>query len=159
MFTIVQYISLLVLGGALMFAPSPAQARGDHRAGATKAHNCLPWEGTLSPEQREKAEQILAEARPRLAQVRQTMREKRQELRALSYNNKSDPEDLARLGRQLQKQRDTLREELRALEKRLSAEIGSEVRIRRHHGRGCAALEQAMPCPLPQQVGLEPTQP
>lgn len=150
MITTVQYISLFALCGTLVLAPYSAHARGDHMAERARGHTCQPWQENLSPEQREKAEQIVAEARPHLAQIRQEMREKMQELKSISYNNQSDPEDLARLGRQLQQQRDTLMQALHALDKRLKTEVGGGAQTRQYDGRGCAALEEATPCPLPQ---------
>lgn len=150
MVTKLQYISLFALCGTLVLAPYSVQARANHMPETPRGHNCQPWQENLNPEQREKAEQIVAEARPRLAQIRQEMREKMQELKSISYNNQSDPEDLARLGRQLQQQRDTLMQELHILDKRLKTEVGGGARMRQYDGRGCAALEEATPCPQPQ---------
>lgn len=150
MFTSSHYISLFALCGLLLLAPPGAQAGDGHRSGTGKLYNCSQWEGKLKPEQHEKAEQILAEVRPKLNALRQEMTEKMQELKALSYNNQTDPEDLAKLGRQLQQQRDELLQALRALDTRLQAEVGDDVRLRGYHGRGCAALTEISPCPLPQ---------
>lgn len=150
MFISLHYISLFALCGLLLWAPPGAQAGDGHRPGEDKLYNCSLWEGNPSSEQHEKAEQILAEVRPQLTELRQEMMAKMQELKALSYNNQTDPEDLAKLGRQLQKQRDQLRQALRDLDKRLQQEVGDTVRLRGYHGRGCAALTEISPCPLPQ---------
>lgn len=154
MFTLLHSIGLLAVCGLLLLAPPDAQARDGHRPGDGKSYECSLWEGTISPAQHEKAEQILAEARPKLTLLRQDMMAKMQELKSLSYNNQTDPEDLARLGQQLQQQRDELLQELRALDKRLRSEVGENVRLRGYHGRGCAALTETSPCPSP-QAGLQ----
>lgn len=145
MYKILYYLPILALCGALWLGPTTAQARGGEHYADDRGEEYSPRMKRLSPEQREKAEQIVAEARPRLQQIRQEMREKMQELRDISYNSQSDPEDLARLGRELQYQRNALLEELRALDARLQSEVGSGARVRGYHGRGCAALEQAAP--------------
>lgn len=145
-----QYFCLFALWAGLVLAPGGGQARAEQPPGGPELHNCSLWEGSLSPEQHEKAELILAEARPQLNQMRAEMQTKMQELKSLSYNNQTDPQDLARLGRDLQQQRDQLLQELRSLDKRLQQEVGDNVRMRGYHGRGCAALTATSPCPLPQ---------
>lgn len=150
MLTTLQFFCVFALWGALVLAPGDVQAREEQAPGPGNLHNCSLWEGSLSPEQHEKAEQILAEVRPQLSQMREEMQTKMQELKSLSYNNQTDPEDLARLGRELQHQRDGLLQALRDLDLRLQQEVGSNVRMRGYHGRGCAALTAIKPCPLPQ---------
>lgn len=150
MTTTLQFICTFALWSALVLTPGEVQARAEQPPEADSLHNCSLWEGSLSPEQHEKAEIILAETRPQLSRLRAEMQTKMQELKSLSYNNQSDPEDLARLGRDLQQQRDQLLKELRGLDKRLQEEVGGNVRMRGYHGRGCAALTATSPCPLPQ---------
>lgn len=150
MSTSLHYTSLFALCGLLLLAPPSVQAGEGHRPDEGKLYNCSLREGNISPEQHEKAEQIIEEVRPQLTELRQEMMAKMQELKALSYNNQTDPEDLAKLGRQLQKQRDELLRALRALDTRLQHEVGDDVRLRGYHGRGCAALTETSPSPLPQ---------
>lgn len=145
MFTTFNLLPLVLLCGALLLGPPAAQARGGGHYGDDRTESHAPRTKKLSPEQREKAEQILEEARPRLQQIRQEMREKMQELKEISYNSESDPEDLARLGRELQEQRNALLTELRALDARLQTEVGAGAQMRGYHGRGCAGLERAAP--------------
>lgn len=146
MFKTLYYLPLVALCGALLLGPPAAHARGGQKHGhdmSSQEHG--PRGGKLTPEQRAKAEEILTEARPRIQQIRQEMRDKMQELKAISYNNETEPEDLARLGRELQEQRNALMQELSALDARLQNEVGVSARMRTYHGRGCAGLEKAGP--------------
>ncbi len=113
--------------------------------------------GEVSPEQRRKAELILAEARPRLHELRQQMRAKMVELQSFAYDNKTDPAVLPRLGRELQALRDSLRKELLELNDRLEKEVGVHLRIQR--GRGCADLTQLPPSSVEAHPGVQPCLP
>ena len=68
----------------LLAVAESAAAHGMRHGGAFLA-------GETSPEQRRKAELILAEARPRLYELRQQMRAKVLELQSFAYDNKTDP--------------------------------------------------------------------
>lgn len=144
-----QYIRIFVLCCALPLVGSTAHAADALRVAPPGAHTCSVWEGSLSPEQHQAAEDILGEVQPRLDSLRWEMRTTMEQLEALNYNNETEPGTLARLGQQLQEQRNALIQELHKLNTRLQQEVGDNVRMRGYFGRGCAALEQAPPCPLP----------
>lgn len=120
----------------LLAVAESAAAHGMRHGGGVLA-------GDVSPEQRRKAELILAEANPKIQELRRQMRAKMAELQSFAYDNKTDPTVLPRLGRELQALRDTLRRELLELNDRLESEAGVQLRIRR--GRGCADLTRLPP--------------
>lgn len=146
MFKTLYYLPLVVLCGGLLLGAPTAHARGGQKHGINaNSHEHGSRGEQLTPEQRAKAEEILIEARPRIQQIRQEMRNKMHELKTISYNNETKPEDLARLGRELQEQRNALMQELGALDTRLQNEVGVSARMRGYYGRGCAGLETAGP--------------
>lgn len=127
------FIALLALAAA---CAAPAWAEGHGRRGYS-------WLDSLTDEQRQTAERIVSEVRPRLQELRQGVRQKMMELQSFSYRNDEDSEELSRLGRELQSLRDTLRQELLALDERLVREVG--IAPQPHRGRSCSSLNSRMP--------------
>lgn len=129
-------ISLLL--AALILAAAfaePAWAEGHGRR-----HS---WLESLSVEQRQTVERIMTEARPRILELRDGVRQKMAELQAFSYRNDGDSEELSRIGRELQGLRDKLRQALQALDERLVEEAG--LAPMPHRGRSCSTLNSRLP--------------
>lgn len=113
-----------------------------------RGHRAHAWMETLTTEQRQTAERILAEVQPRVQELRMEVRGKMMELHSFSYRNDEDRDVLSRLGRELQVLRDKLREELQALDSRLVQEVGMPPRPSRK--RSCSSLDTRS---LPQGEG------
>lgn len=123
--------------GLTMACAGPLAAEG-------RGHRVHAWMEALSPEQRETAESILAEAQPRLQALRMEVRSKMLELQSFSYRNDDDRDVLSRLGSELQMLRDKLLQELQALDARLVQEVG--VQPRPYRKRSCSSLDsRALP--------------
>ena len=103
-----------------------------------KPHAGPAWLDQLSTDQRQQAERILTDARPRLQELRQQLRLKMSEIKTFVYGRGTDPDVLPRLGQELQALRNALYAELRTLETRLADEAG--VPARGQSGRGCSEL-------------------
>lgn len=82
------------------------------------------WLESLEPFQREKARKIMLEAHPELHALREAIRDKKQQLAAISFDKGMPLETLPRLGMELQKLRSTLNAELRKVGDRLRHEAG-----------------------------------
>ncbi len=82
------------------------------------------WMQSLSPVQQARAKSILAEARPRIKELRKRIQNKMVELESLNYDRATSPETLPRLGRELQLLRDELRAELLYMDDRMLREVG-----------------------------------
>lgn len=122
-------LSTMVL---LAAAVAVAQAREPYQ------HRGSAWLNELTEEQRKDVERIVAEARPRLYELRRQMRDKMVELKSFAYDQNTDPDVFPRLGRELQTLRDALHKEIQALDQRIEDEVGVSVHGRR--GRGCSGL-------------------
>lgn len=85
------------------------------------------WLLSLPDFQQERARRILRDAHPEIHALRVAIRQKKDELAALSFDTGTSPEALPRLGQDLQKLRDRLREKLVAVTHRLYYEAGVNV--------------------------------
>ena len=128
-------ILLLVLG----LGSSAALAASGHGF----RHGGSGWIDSLTDEQRQQVDRIVAETQPRLLELRVQMREKMKELQAFAYREDDDNEALSRLGHDLQALRDALRKELQALDERLVREVG--VPALPYRGRSCSVLGTRTP--------------
>ncbi len=122
------YILAIVLG-ILLFSASAGYVGENHKA---------RWTKDLTPEQREKAKEIINEARPRIKELRNNVNDKIDALEEFCYAKDEDDQALAKLGQELQEARDALRTELIALDKKLMQEVG--VSVRGYRGRNSAHL-------------------
>ncbi len=91
------------------------------------------WSVDLTPEQKEKAQEIIDNARPKIRTLRQSLQNKMQELKEFHYKSSNDHEMLATLGRELQQHREALRQELKRLDKQLMKEVGASLQGYRGH--------------------------
>lgn len=82
------------------------------------------WLKSLQPLPQARARQILREAHPGLHDLRKAIYDKKAELASLSYDSKTEPEALPRLGQELQLLRRALRAELEKINQRLHTEAG-----------------------------------
>lgn len=123
----------LVLMSLIVASAGLALAEGRGHRGHMRMEN-------LSAEQREVAERIVAEVKPRIQELRKEVRDKMVELQSFSYRHDEDLHVLSRLGRELQTLRDMLRTELQNLDARLAQEAGLPQRPLR--GRSCSNLQQ-----------------
>lgn len=94
------------------------------------------WLHGLSPEQRLKAQAIMADHERQVRDLRHRIMQKKRELEHLCYAQDTQPETLPRLGRELQQ----LRDELRALFLRADQQMRAEVGVApgRPASRGCS---------------------
>ncbi len=98
------------------------------------------WSSELSATQKEHAQDIIRKASPEIEAMRVDMLEKIQELHNFTYTSSEDHQTLAKLGQELQQQRQALRKKLRALDKQLLEEVG--VSLQGYRGRDCNDLCQ-----------------
>ncbi len=126
------YIFLLVFG-ILVLLPN---------AGNVKGNRDERWSQDLSVEQHEKAKEIIKQARPRIKELRREVRSKIEALEEFCFSKTEDEQTLAKLGQDLQKSRENLRNELIALDNRLMQEVG--VSMRAYRGRSSAHLGKDM---------------
>lgn len=82
------------------------------------------WLDKLPPRQRERTFKILHEAHPEIHALRVAIRNKKKELANLSFNRRTTPEALPRLGQELQALRQILSSRLETINKRLQSEAG-----------------------------------
>ena len=82
----------------------------------------------------------MEEAMPALRDLDGQIGAKRRELEQLNFNDGSDPEQLARLGRELQEQRDSMKEKLSQVSDRLRTETGLALRV--PDTRGCRSMQR-----------------
>ncbi len=122
------YISILVLG--LVLCTVSTAYVGEHHGDR--------WRTDLSPEQREKAKEIIQEARPKIKELRKNVQDKMRALQEFCYAEAEDDQALIKLGQELQVARDALRSELVALDNKLMQEVG--VSVRGYRGRNSAHL-------------------
>ena len=94
--------------------------------------------GSLQPDKRQKAIAILQDSLPGLRELDMRITMKMQELAALDYKNGSDPEQLSRLGLELQGLRNAMRSKLIEVRRKLQAEAG--VRLAPPMPRGCRGM-------------------
>ncbi len=101
----------------------------------------LRWSAELSPDQEEKALQIMQEASPKILAMRSALKEKILELKNFAYDSNEGHQQLAQLGYELQKQRQALQDELRNLDQKLMQEVG--VSLHGYRGRDCNDLTKS----------------
>ena len=94
--------------------------------------------GALKPEKRQKAIAILQDSLPGLRELDMRITMKMQELAALDFKNGSDPEQLSRLGLELQGLRNAMRARLLEVRRKLQMEAG--VRLAPPMPRGCRGM-------------------
>lgn len=82
------------------------------------------WLKTLPPFQQQRARLILTEAHPELQKLRREIYAKKSQLSAMTFSRQTQPEDLPRLGQQLQILRRELRMKLARVSQRLKYEAG-----------------------------------
>ena len=127
---------------AVSFALADDTALADSAPAAPETF-VLPLPSNLSPEQYETAKAILAEAEPRLTELRQQMNAILLELHNLSFAVDTPPEELGILGRRLVGARNAIVEEVQRVCHRLEQEAGfnPKVEFRRactfRHPRHC----------------------
>ena len=92
------------------------------------------WLDGLLPFQKERASQILREARPIMQTLREAIKDKKSEMAELSYDHNTMPETLPRLGMELQELRLNLRNKLETLCNRLFFEAGVNMNALRRAG-------------------------
>lgn len=88
------------------------------------ADKILGWLKTLPNNQEKVARTILREVHPELQDLRRAIYEKRLELAAISFDRKTKPETLPKLGQELQYLRKSLRSKLEKVNERLREEAG-----------------------------------
>ena len=94
--------------------------------------------GSLQPDKRQKAIAILQDSLPGLRELDMRITMKMQELAALDFKNGSDPEQLSRLGLELQGLRNAMRARLLEVRRKLQMEAG--VRLAPPMPRGCRGM-------------------
>lgn len=82
------------------------------------------WLNTLQPVQQARARQILREAHPGLHDLRKAIYDKKTELASISFDSRTAPDTLPRLGQELQLLRRALKAELEKVNMRLNNEAG-----------------------------------
>lgn len=137
------YIPLILLVIHLLSAEAFAFDSASH-----DFDSCSACKEVLTPVQVEKVIIILDEVSPKMRELRQSLREKRKELRNLHYNVDTDPEAMVQLGIELQAKRKAIVEELRNINQRFKREVGVHVRFKIPHSRGCSALQTTSYCPI-----------
>lgn len=88
--------------------------------------------------QRQKASAIVTDSLPKLNEIDTKISGTVGELQALTYSDNADPEELPRLGLDLQRLREELRATLAAVNIRLQKEAG--LRLSEPRGRGCESM-------------------
>ncbi len=96
--------------------------------------------GSLKPEKRQKAIAILQDSLPGLRELDMRITMKMQELAAIDFKDGSDPEQLSRLGLELQGLRNAMRAKLIEVRRKLQAEAG--VRLAPPMPRGCRGMRR-----------------
>ena len=94
--------------------------------------------GALKPEKRQKAIAILQDSLPGLRELDMRITMKMQELAAIDFKDGSDPEQLSRLGLELQGLRNAMRARLLEVRRKLQMEAG--VRLAPPMPRGCRGM-------------------
>ena len=122
-------------GGAAV--PCPPGYGPQIPGGMGQARDCL---ADLPADKQKRAVQIMEEAMPALRDLDGQIGAKRRELEQLNFNDGSDPEQLARLGRELQELRDSMKEKLSQVSDRLRTETGLDLRV--PDTRGCRSMHR-----------------
>lgn len=122
-------------GGAAV--PCPPGYGAQIHGGMGQARDCL---ADLPADKQKRAVQIMEEAMPALRDLDGQIGAKRRELEQLNFNDGSDPEQLARLGRELQELRDSMKEKLSQVSDRLRTETGLDLRV--PDTRGCRSMQR-----------------
>ncbi|MCR4666145.1 MAG: hypothetical protein K5657_02495 [Desulfovibrio sp.] len=117
--TLLFFVMLCLL---LVVAPAWSIAEGDS---IPLFAELAPWYENLPPEKQAKAFAILKEGETRILKQRASLHQKITQLRSLRYVKGSSPLALPKLGQELQENRKALEEEIRRLQERLAAEVGS----------------------------------
>ena len=112
------------------YTPAPVNPASVHAA------DMRAWLQQLSPSQRAKAQAVIDEYSPKVNELRKSIMQKKNELAQLSYNQKTSPETLPRLGHELQQLRDELRDLLQRADQRMDNEVG--VPLGSPQTRGCS---------------------
>ncbi len=100
------------------------------------------WNVGMTTEQKEKAQHILAEEKPKISALRAELRKNMHKLKSFTYAGPEDHQKLALLGQELQSQRQELCTMLDELNIRLQDEAG--VSLRGYKKRKCAKLSRAI---------------
>ncbi len=98
------------------------------------------WSVNLTPAQKQRADEIIQEARPKIRTLRIALQNKMLELKEFHYKSSNDHDALALLGKELQQTREALRKELKLLDKRLMQEVGAS--LHGYRGHDCNDLVQ-----------------
>lgn len=122
------------LEGSAPCMPGPG-AR--HMRGFGGASDCM---ADLPADKQKLAVQIMEDAMPGLRDLDHKIAAKRSELEHLNFNDGSDPEQLSRLGRELQALRDSMKLKLREVSDRLRTETGMDLRV--PDTRGCSSMRK-----------------
>lgn len=85
------------------------------------------WLKTLEPKRREAVRRIMRDAHPVLRDLREAIRDKKEQLASIRFDRETRPETLPRMGIELQKLRAALHKELASLKERISREVGVDM--------------------------------
>ncbi len=96
------------------------------------------WLQQLAPAGRRKAQAVIDEYAPRIADLREHIARKKSELALLRYDRFTSPDTLPRLGFELQQLRDELRSLLIRADQRMFTEVG--VSLGSPQSRGCSMV-------------------
>lgn len=113
------------------------------------------WLRTLPPFQQQRARYILREAHPELQDLRRAIYDKKTELAALTFGRQTHPEDLPRLGQELQILRRELRGKLQKVSQRLKSEVGVNMGLFGEEGFWLQPLGKA-PADTRQAIEIKP---
>ena len=123
-----KYMAALLLLPILSAAACVSASAGEHPDAGGAAVPCPPGYGPQIPGGMGQARDCLAD----LPADKQK--------RAVQINDGSDPEQLARLGRELQELRDSMKEKLSQVSDRLRTETGLDLRV--PDTRGCRSMQR-----------------